>query len=282
MAKLSAFRFVNLVTSLKFSHRCADDDNVCSRISALAVTKSLLVAYADNHYSIINKTGQLQAFFGQSTKHVNNFVVSLKDNFVSVSYNKKILITSMTGELIKTILIPGSIHISITKNGVLYLANVRHGVHQSTDNGFTWELVFKTVERCSRVIKVEHTLAKNSSVFWILEYNDEFSSLRVYTIDQNSTARNVSWVHVTLPETIQTDALNKITDLLYDCYISIMLYTATDESIHLFNVNGEYCKRLLKLVDVKIYGAAFVVDYDLKLIFIRQKHCEVTVYKLIY
>ena len=280
MAKFSAFRHVNLVTSLKFSHRCADDDNVCSRISALAVTKSLLVAYADNHYFIINKTGQLQVFFEQSTKHVNNFVISLKDNFVSVSDNKKILITSMTGKLIKTILILGSIHISITKNGVLYLANVRHGVYQSTDNGFTWELVFKTVERCNHVIKVEHTLAKNSNVFWILEYNEEFPSLRIYTIDHNSTAKKVSWVQVTLPETIQTDALNSITDLLYDGYI--LLYITSDHSIHLFNVNGEYCKRLLKLVDVKIYGAGLVVDYDLKLIFIRQKRCEVTAYKLIY
>ena len=282
MAKLSAFRFVNLVTSLKFSHRCVNNDNVCSRISALAVTKSLLVAYTNNYYFIVNKSGLLQASSLQSMGLVTNFVVSLNDNFVSVCENKKILITSMTGELIKTILIPGSFHISITKNGVLYLANVRYGVYQSTVNGFTWELVFKTVERCDRVIKVEHTLAKNSSVFWTLEYKEEFCSVQIYTIDHNSTARNVSWVHVTPPETMQTDALNSIIDLLYDGCISIMMCIKSDHSIHLFNVDGEYCKRLLKLVDVKIYGAAFVVDYDLKLIFIRQKRCEVTVYKLVY
>jgi hypothetical protein len=92
--------------------------------------------------------------------------------------------------------------LSISTDGVIYLADFRTGVYQSTDDGVTWSHVFKVADgwQCVQVIRVSSD--SNTQVFWTsegLRADNTKWRLRVYTVDKRQVGDNVTWRDVTLP-----------------------------------------------------------------------------------
>ena len=270
-----------MVTNLNFSHHIIDKYFLCKQfdiLSTITASRGLFMAAIYDYISIYNYEGKFktQIFSGKDT--VNNFVLALNDNFIFV-HLEKISTMSMSGQLVNTIKSHGAVSVSVSRNGVIYHANLYKGVFQSIDNGFTWEHVFKPIELCRYVIKVENELLEHKNVFWIVESNLTNFFVRIYKINQDNMKRNnITWVNVNLPEKIKTETIKNNILLLYDGYQSIFLYGENEDEIHLFNVIGQYCKTLKHFNERE----KIALDAQLKLVYIMKRNCELNVYKLIH
>ena len=267
------------VTFVNFSHHFFIGSNKCALgfIFPLAAFKGEIAAVARyGHIFVYKQIGTLQKIVMlQHNNTFKNFLLAQNKNFIALTKNN-ILVISESGEIIKTVQSIHSSSVSITKNGIIYLANFMNGVYQSIDNGFTWEHVFKTVEYCNHVIKIE-----NRSVFWIKEHSvNSTYTVRLYKADQDSlNRRKITRITVILPETVQQNEYQRnAMDLAYDGDISVFLYEHLDGFIYLYDANGQYLKQLAKLEA----GMCIVADTQLKLIYSQKGKCAVNVYKLVY
>jgi hypothetical protein len=141
--------------------------------------------------------------------------------------------------------------LSVSLEDVIYLADARSGVYQSTDDGVTWSLVFKPAGgwRCAHAIQV--STDSHTNVFWSAEYLTSARGrryrLRVCTVDKWQTNNNVTWRDVTLPSHVAVDL--QYANLAYDGHTNMFVTDCVNKAVHVLSVSdsGQYERQLLVL-----------------------------------
>ena len=176
--------------------------------------------------------------------------------------------------------------LSVSNDDIIYLADFDTGVYQSTDDGVSWSLVFKSTDgwHCKQVIKVT---SDHSDDFWTLEESGEFPNynyhLRVYSVDRRRSDGNVTWRDINVPTTDGKHInLSYGSRLSFDGHMNIFLIDCFNKVIHVLSVNGQYHCQLLSSRHIKNKPGRLAVDKERQLLYVGLGESVVEVFKLTY
>ena len=197
-------------------------------------------------------------------------------------FNNKVVVMSESGKVITTLtqMTPPRC-LSVSNDNIIYFADLKTGVYQSTDDGVSWSLVFKSTDgwHCWQVIKVT---TDHSDDFWTLEYsNNNNWHLRVYRVDRRRSVDNVTWrdINVTTTDGKHID-LSYSSRLSYDGNMNIFLNDYLNKAVYVLSVNGQYHCQLLSSHHFKNEPCRLAVDKERQLLYVGQDESVVGVFKL--
>ena len=206
----------------------------------------------------------------------NGSIVLTKFNYNTV------VVISDSGKVITThtqISNPG--YFSASDDGIIYLADIMEGVYQSTDNGMSWGLVFKSANgwHCLLVIKVTKDYFDD---FWALEFDSSKYHLRVYSVNTNCFTCNVTWIDVNAT-TIFDKHINLSPDsiMLHDGFMSVFFSDFDNKLIQVFSIDGLYCCQLPSFRNGKQTAWKMVINNKRHLLYVGYKS-QVEVFELTY
>ena len=207
-----------------------------------------------------------------------------RGNIVYTTDNSnKVVVMSESGQVITThtqMTLPW--YLSVSSDDIIYLADYKTGVYQSTDDGVSWSLVFKSTDgwHCRPVIKVT---TDQSDDFWTLQNSDNDCRLRVYSVDRRCSDGIVTWrdINVTTTDGEHID-LSWYSRLSYDGNMNIFLLDHDNKAVHVFSVNGQYHCQLLSSHHIKNWPWRLAVDHERQLLYVGQNKAVVAVFKLNY
>ena len=204
----------------------------------------------------------------------------------TTSSSKRVTVMSKSGYIIKHTAMTEPQDISVS-NGFIYLADAKAGIYQSTDDGISWNFVFKQSDGwlCRQVIKVTND---NSDEFWIQERGNIISRnahLRIYSeADKQQTqhgfAARLKDISLKTPDGRKINLVDS--RLLYDGYNNVYLNECDNKAVHLLSVNGQYHSQLLSPNHLKNQPYRLALDKGCRLLFVGQRWGVVEVFKLIY
>ena len=199
-------------------------------------------------------------------------------------YSHKVVVMSESGKIITTHTQMTSPHyLSVSSDDIIYLADSKTGVYQSTDDGVSWSLVFKSTDgwHCRHVIKVT---TDHSDDFWTRESSDNNNyHLRVYSVDRRRSDGNVTWRDINVPTTDGKHIdLSVYSRLSYDGNMNIFLTDYDNKAVHVLSVNGQYHCQLLSSHHFKNTPWRLAVDKERQLLYLGQWESVVGVFKLTY
>ena len=205
-------------------------------------------------------------------------------NIVYTTYSNKVVVISESGKINSThthMKVPW--HLSVSNDDVIYLVDLASyygGVYQSTNEGVSWSLVFKSLYgwNCEQLIKVA---TKSSDVFWTWESNGINKHLHVYNVYGRSFDGNMTWRDI-FPTTDGKHIDLSHSSLSYDGNMNIFLSDQNNQAIHVLSVNGQYRYQLLSSHQIKNKPWRLAVDKERQLLYIGQTGRVVGVFKLIY
>ena len=207
-----------------------------------------------------------------------------RGNIVYTTYrNNKVVVMSESGKVITT-------HTQMTApryfgvfndDDIIYLADYKTGVYQSTDDGASWSLIFKSSDgwHCEQVIKVT---TDNSDDFWILGKSDNNCHLRVYSVDRRRSDDNVTWRNINVPKMDGKNINLSSSSLSYDGNMNIFLSDYNSKAVHVFLINGQYHSQLLSSHHIKNKLQILAVDRKRQLLYVGQEKGIVGVFELTY
>ena len=206
-----------------------------------------------------------------------------RGNIVYTAYgSNKVVVMSEFGKVITThsqMIRP--LRLSISYDDIIYLVDYETGVYQSTDDGVSWSLVFKSTDgwHCYHVIKVT---TEKSDDFWTLEESDKTYHLRVYSVDRRCDG-NVTWrdINVSTTDGKHLD-LSFFSSLSYDGNMNIFLNDYHNKAVHVLSVNGQYHCQLLSSHHIKSKPLRLAVDKKRQLLYVGQGEGVVGVFKVTY
>ena len=208
-----------------------------------------------------------------------------RGNIVYTTYlSNKVVVMSESGKVITThTQMTDPRYLSVSNDDIIYLADSKTGVYQSTDDGVSWSLVFKSTDgrHCWQVIKVT---TDHSDEFWTLEYNsDNYNNhLRVYSVDRRRSDDNVTWRDINVPTTDGKDIDLSFSRLSCDGNVNIFLSDYDNKAVHVLSVNGQYHCQLLSSHHIKNTPHRLAVDKERQLLYVGQWGSVVGVFKLTY
>ena len=172
-------------------------------------------------------------------------------------------------------------YLSVSNDDVIFLADFYQGVYQSTDEGISWSLVFKSPDGLYfiHVIKVE---TANNPDFWILREKHNNYYIRVYSVDERRPNGNVTWRDINIPQTNgkYIDVSNCL--LSYDGSMNIFLFDSKNKAVHVFSVNDQYHYQLLSPEDIMHIPGRLAIDKKSQELLVGQERSVVEVFKLTY
>ena len=201
-----------------------------------------------------------------------------RGNIVYTTYrNNKVNVMSESGQVITShTQITSPRCLSVSSDDIIYLADSETGVYQSTDDGVSWSLVFKSTvgRRCRQVIKVT---TDHSDDFWTLEYSYNIKyHLGVYSVDRRRSYDNVTWRDINVTT---TDGKHRLS---YDGNMNIFLSDYNNKAVHVLSVNGQYHCQLLSSHHLKNMPFRLAVDKERQLLYVGQMGSVVGVFELKY
>ena len=205
-------------------------------------------------------------------------------NIVYTTYNsKKVVLISDSGDIITTHFnLTAPNRLSVSNDCVLYLADWKAGVYQSTDGGLSWSLVFKSKDgrNCLQVINVKHN---NNDDFWTVEQDNLYDyHLRVYSVNKTLHGANVTWKDINVVTTSGKHIkLSGGSRLSYDGNANIYLSDPANKAVHLLSVNGQYQGQPISSDNIKIEAWRIMVDKERNLLYVGQRFGVVGVFTLI-
>ena len=198
-------------------------------------------------------------------------------------YSNKVVVMSESGKVITThTQMTDPRYLSVSSDDIIYLADYRTGVYQSTDDGVSWSLVFKSTDgwHCRQVIKVT---TDHSDDFWTLEQSDNKNwHLRVYSVDRRRSDDNVTWKDINDPTTDSKHIDLSNSRLSYDGNMNIFLIDYDNKAVHVLSLNGQYHCQLLSSHHFKNEPCRLAVDKERQLLYVGQDKSVVGVFKLTY
>ena len=172
--------------------------------------------------------------------------------------------------------------LSVSNDNVIFVAVLRDGVYQSTNDGVSWNLVFKPPDGVYFFRAIEVTTDNNRN-FWIL-VNDEQNNfyLHAYSLDESSSYGNVTWrdIKVTMKNGKYTNLYKN--SLLYDGNMSILLCDSDEKAIHVLSVKDQCHYQILSLHHVTHIPRRLAIDKNGQELFVGQEKSAVGMFKLIY
>ena len=155
--------------------------------------------------------------------------------------------------------IPGAQHLAASYDGMVYLIASDRNVHESTNEGMTWNFVFQSISnwKLSQVLKV--FVGKNEN-FWALQKSSG-GNTKVFIHKSNE------WNALAPVNGVSLDFSG--TSMAYDGKTNIFFCDNRNKVVHVFSaLNQTYIGRLLspKDIDDKAIGLAAHVDLNGKLL----------------
>ena len=209
-----------------------------------------------------------------------------RGNIVYTTYDSnKVVVISKSGKVITThTQMTEPQWLSVSNDDIIYLADSQTGVYQSTDDGVSWSLVFKSTDgwHCEQVIKVT---TDHSDDFWTLEQkSNNFMNyhLHVYSVDRRRSDGKVTRrdINVTTTDGKHIDLSNS--RLSYDGNMNIFLNDCDNKAVHVLSVNGQYYCQLLSSHHIENELFRLAVDKERQLLYVGQARGVVGVFKLTY
>ena len=284
------FSLSPLVTSPELSHSFTVEMLKSGEIDILSVFNDKLLVGRKNFPQLF--------ILSQEGNHLETFTID-SDGFIDATWtlygnivyttskSKLVMLKTLSGELIAYTQMTNPQDISVSNDGVIYLADAKAGIYQSTDDGISWNLVFKHCDGwlSRQVVKVN---TDHGEEFWVLERGNIFSKnvhLRVYgEVDKRKTLRGSSVPlkdnNLNTPDGRRINLVDS--KLLYDGYNSIFLSECYNKAVHLFSVNGHYLCQLLSSCHIKNQPYRLAMDKECQQLYVGQKGGVVDVFKLIY
>ena len=206
-----------------------------------------------------------------------------RGNIVYMTRRNKVVVMSEFGKIITThTQMTDSRRFSVSNDNIIYLADSKTGVYQSTDDGVSWSLVFKSTDgwHCRQVIKVT---TDHSDDFWTLEKSDsENYHLRVYSVDRRRSDGNLTWRDINVTTTDGKNIDLSYSNLSYDGNMNIFLRDYHNTAVHVLSVNGQYHCQLLSSHQIKNNPYRLAVDKQRQLLYVGHDEGVVGVFKLKY
>ena len=196
--------------------------------------------------------------------------------------SNKVVVMSESGKVITThTLVTTPLCLSVSNDDFVYLVDWKTGVYQSTDDGVSWSLVFKSTDgwHCKQVIKVTN---EHSDDFWTLEESDNNWHLRVYNVDRKRSDGNMTWRNINVPITDGKHIDLSETSLSYDGNMNIFLSDCDNNAVHVLSMNGQYHCQLQSSHHIKNAPYRMAVDKERQLLYVGQEDSIVNVFKLTY
>ena len=244
---------------------------------------------------VVSRVGLSQLFFySREGRYLSTITTNDNDKLfdatwtprgkiVYTTYSNKVVVMSESGKVLTThTQMTSPRYLSVSNDDLIYLADWKIGVYQSTDDGVSWSLVFKSTygRHCLQVNKMT---TDYSDDFWTLEYNDDENyHLRVYSVDRRRSDCYVTWRDINVPTTDgkHIDLFNS--RLSYDGNMNIFLSDYHNKAVHVLSVNGQYHCQLLSSHHFKNEPCRLAVDKERQLLYVGQKEGVVGVFKLTY
>ena len=199
--------------------------------------------------------------------------------FTTKVSQKVVIMSAETGEVITTHnQIADPQFLSVSNDGIIYYADMKTGVYQSTDDGVSWSHVFNSTDgwHCRQVIKVT---TDHSDDFWTLEESGNKFHLRVYSVDRKRSDGKVTWKDINAStKDGKYVSLMWRNRLLHDGSAFIFLSSTFDKAIYVLSVNGQY---LHHIVYCKSNPTSLTLDMMRQLLYVGQKE-SVEVFKLTF
>ena len=254
-------------------------------VSILSVSNNtLLISYIlSSHLFIYSREGHhLTTITTDERAMLCDATWTPRGNIVYALCKGRVVVMSESGKIITAhshIRTPQ--FLSISYDDAIYLADWTTGVYQSTDDGFSWSLVFNSTDgwHCLQVIKVT---TDHSDDFWTLEENGiNTQRLRVYSVDKRRSDSNVMWMDKKITA---TDGIHiKLSNIRMsnDGNMNIFLSDNYNKAVHMLSKNGQYHCQLLSPHRLKGTPSNVAVDKVHQLLYVGQEK-RVVVFKLIY
>ena len=183
-------------------------------------------------------------------------------------------ITSRTN----TILSPNSV--TVSSDGILYVSDFQTGVHKSSDEGVTWNLLFES-RLCVDVVKV---ITNQSEDFWTRQQSgDSFIwYLFVYSFDKKNPNGNVTRRGIDIHQTIRYISFNwSDYKLATDGSSTIFLLDRLNKAVHIFSADGQYKRKLLISNQWKMQMGSIAVNIKRQVLYVGRNTGLLSVFKLI-
>ena len=226
------------------------------------------------HLSTITINDNDKLFDAKWTPHGEIVYTTLDSN--------KVVVMSESGKVIATYTrMTEPRDLSVSSDNIIYLADSETGgVYQSTDDGVSWSLVFKSTDgcHCEQVITVT---TDHSDDFWTLgnSVNKNYH-LRVYSVDRRRSDDNVTWRDINVTTTDGKHINFSSSSLSYDGNMNIFLSDRANKAVHVLSVNGQYHCQLLSSLHIKNEPWRLAVDEERQLLYVGQWDGVVGVFKL--
>ena len=258
--------------------------NECVDILSVFNDKLLVSSYYLSQLFIYSREGRhLSTITTNDNDKLLDATWTPRGNIMYTTYDSnKVVVISESGKIITThTLMKSPRCLSVSSDNIIYLTDYQTGVYQSTDDGVSWSLVFKSTDRwnCWQVIKVT---TDHSDDFWTLEQNDNKNyHLGVHSVDRKRFDGNVTWrdINVTTTDGKHID-LSLYSSLSYDGNMNIFL--CDNKAVHVLSVNGQYHCQLLSSHHIKNDPYRLAVDEKRLLLYVGQENGIVGVFKLTY
>ena len=197
--------------------------------------------------------------------------------------SKKVVVISETGQVIVShSQMAEPQHLSVSNDDIIYLADYKTGVYQSTDDGVSWSLVFNATDNAWHCVQAIKVFSNHGDDFWTLEVaNDKYTyRLRVYSINYKNSIVDVAWSDVNV---ITRDGANIYltyhSKLTYGGKMNIFLTESGIQNIHIFSVTSRHhCHALFD--PPRYYPNRLAVDKEQKLLYLGLNEGLVEVYSL--
>ena len=204
-----------------------------------------------------------------------------RGNIVYATWSSnKVVVMSESGKVISThTQMAGPGYLSVSSDGIIYLADSETGVYQSTDDGISWSLIFKSTDgwHCNQVIKVT---IDHCDDFWTLGTSDNDYYLRVYTVDRRRSDSNLTWKDLNFTTSKKHIDLSSSSSLSYDGNKSVFLSDFFNQAVHVLSVNGQYNCQLLSSHNFMNTPLRLAIDKMHQLLYVAQSEGVVGVFKL--
>ena len=282
------------VTSFKLSSSFIVKQLTYSTVRRLATSNGkLLISQEDSRsffiYSLENYTCLSIITINETyyEREITDVKWTPRGNIVFTVFFKGLLsVITESGEVIVKILMNLPQCIYVSKDDVIYLADLVTGLLQSIDDGVTWSVVYKPIDgwRFKQVIKVT---TEKSDDFWIVKHEMRASThkLGVY-----SAQRKCSSVipNITRTRDIDLDVTGvkrvklQENSLLFDGGMNIFVNDFINKKVYLFSKTGQYRCQLMSLDNFKKPPETLAIDSQRQLLYIGHTLGSVSVFNLTY
>ena len=248
-----------------------------------------------NDKFLVSSGGLSQLFIYSKGRHLSTITINNNDklrdatwtprgNIVYTTYDSnKVVVLLESGKIITThtqMISPR--YFSVSNDDIIYLADYETGVYQSTDDGVSWSLVFKSTDEwhCLQVIKVT---TDHSDDFWTLQESDNKNyHLGVYSVDRRRSDGYVTLRDINVT-TIDGKHINLLySSLSYDGNMNIFLSDYHSKAVHVLSMNGQYHCQPLSSYHIKNEPCRLAVDKERQVLYVGQDEGVVEVFNLTY